>query len=71
MPSERLEWSDMPVSADTISSGALVPNPIITMPTTNGDTPKARASTLAPSTNQFALQLSRYSPPKRNSSATK
>ena len=66
LPSERSECPVAPDSADTHSSGADVPNPIITMPMMKRLTPNAFAKALAPSTNIFALHASAASPPTTN-----
>ena len=49
-------------SADTAISGADVPKPTITMPTSSGGMPKCRAVAAAPSTKRSALHTSSTRP---------
>jgi hypothetical protein len=51
LPSETPECFETPDITLTQSSGALVPNPIITIPIMNGDILKTLAITEAPATN--------------------
>jgi hypothetical protein len=53
----------MPERAETQSSGALVPKPIMTMPITKGDMQKSLASRAAASTKKSLDQASATSPP--------
>ena len=57
---------EAPDIALTQSSGALVPKPITTMPTTNGEIPSRRASAAAPSTKASLDFASAKSPPAMN-----
>ena len=50
-------------NTDTATSGAEVPKPTTTMPTTSADTPRRREIAAAPATNQPALHSSRAIPP--------
>ncbi len=71
LPSDMFECPPMPATSDTSSSGALVPKPIITMPTISGDIPKRRAMAPAESTNTSALFASANNPPMTNTSESK
>ena len=49
-------------SAETVSSGAEVPKPTTTIPTSSAGTPSRRAEAAAPSTNRSALHTSAARP---------
>ena len=70
MPSESDECPEAPESTLTHSSGALVPKPMMTIPTMNGDMPSMRAAVAAPSTKTSLDQASAANPPTTNTTAS-
>ena len=62
LPIAKLDLSANAAIEETNISGAVVPKPTMTTPTTSGDIEKLRAVFDAPSTNLSALQMSNPKP---------